>query len=66
MKALKLTVAALVASATFASVAIARDQIKVTGSSTVFPYSQAAAEEYANKTGKPVRLRTKVGAIQST
>jgi phosphate transport system substrate-binding protein len=31
--------------------AMARDQIKVVGSSTVFPYSQAAAEEYANKSG---------------
>jgi ABC-type phosphate transport system substrate-binding protein len=29
-----------------------RDQIRVVGSSTVFPYSQAAAEEYAKKTGK--------------
>ncbi len=30
----------------------ARDQIRIVGSSTVFPYSQAAAEEYAKKTGK--------------
>jgi phosphate transport system substrate-binding protein len=29
-----------------------RDQIRVVGSSTVFPYSQAAAEEYAKKSGK--------------
>jgi phosphate transport system substrate-binding protein len=61
MKALKLTVAALVASAAFAGVAIARDQIKVTGSSTVFPYSQAAAEEYANKSGKPAPVVESVG-----
>ena len=32
--------------------ALARDQIKVVGSSTVFPYSQAAAEEFAKKTGQ--------------
>jgi phosphate transport system substrate-binding protein len=32
--------------------ALARDQIKVVGSSTVFPYSQAAAEEFGKKTGK--------------
>lgn len=32
--------------------ALARDQIKIVGSSTVFPYSQAVAEEYANKSGK--------------
>ena len=32
--------------------ALARDQIKVVGSSTVFPYTQAVAEEFAKKTGK--------------
>lgn len=42
-------VAALVLAS--AGAAVARDQIKVVGSSTVFPYSQAAAEEFANKTG---------------
>jgi phosphate transport system substrate-binding protein len=31
--------------------AAARDQIKIVGSSTVFPYSQAVAEEFANKSG---------------
>jgi len=35
-------------------VAAARDPIEVTGSSTVFPYSQALADQFANKTGKPV------------
>ena len=30
----------------------ARDQLKVVGSSTVFPYSQAVAEEFGKKTGK--------------
>ncbi|HUF55706.1 MAG TPA: substrate-binding domain-containing protein [Thermohalobaculum sp.] len=29
----------------------ARDQIKIVGSSTVFPYTQAVAEEFANQTG---------------
>lgn len=29
-----------------------RDQIRVVGSSTVFPFSQAAAEEFAKKSGK--------------
>ncbi|MBW3533781.1 MAG: substrate-binding domain-containing protein [Gemmatimonadetes bacterium] len=28
-----------------------RDQIKIVGSSTVFPYTQAVAEEFANETG---------------
>jgi phosphate transport system substrate-binding protein len=32
--------------------ALARDQIKVVGSSTVFPYTQAVAEEFGKKTGK--------------
>ncbi|WP_348271294.1 substrate-binding domain-containing protein [Aminobacter sp. DSM 101952] len=49
---------AIVASVGAAS---ARDQIKVTGSSTVFPYSQAAAEEYANKSGKPAPVVESVG-----
>lgn len=30
----------------------ARDQIKIVGSSTVFPYTQAVAEEFSKKTGK--------------
>jgi phosphate transport system substrate-binding protein len=29
-----------------------RDQVRVVGSSTVFPFTQAAAEEYAKKSGK--------------
>ncbi len=32
--------------------ALARDQIKIIGSSTVFPYTQAVAEEFGKKTGK--------------
>ncbi|MEM1199490.1 MAG: substrate-binding domain-containing protein [Pseudomonadota bacterium] len=31
--------------------AVARDQIKIVGSSTVFPYTQAVAEEFANTGG---------------
>jgi phosphate transport system substrate-binding protein len=41
-----LAVAALCA----AGPALARDQIKIVGSSTVFPYSQAVAEEFGKKT----------------
>lgn len=51
MKTLNMTVAALVASAAFTGAALARDQIKIVGSSTVFPYTQAVSEEFANKTG---------------
>jgi phosphate transport system substrate-binding protein len=49
---------AIVASAGYAA---ARDQVKVVGSSTVFPYSQAAAEEFANKTGKPAPVVESTG-----
>ncbi|AIC25735.1 PstS family phosphate ABC transporter substrate-binding protein [Rhizobium sophoriradicis] len=52
MNTFKLTVAALAATAAFAGAAVARDQIKIVGSSTVFPYTQAVAEEFANKSGK--------------
>lgn len=51
MKTLKITAAALVASAAVTGAAHARDQIKIVGSSTVFPYTQAVSEEYSNKTG---------------
>ena len=51
MKTLKVTAAVLVASAAVAGAAHARDQIKIVGSSTVFPYTQAVSEEFANKTG---------------
>ena len=33
-----------------ATAAAARDQIRIVGSSTVFPYTQAVAEEFANRT----------------
>ena len=36
-----------------ASPAIARDEIRIVGSSTVFPYTQAVAENFTNVTGSP-------------
>ncbi len=39
-----------VAASIAASPAFARDQIKIVGSSTVFPYTQAVAEEFTKKT----------------
>lgn len=50
MKKIHITasVLALAASATMAQ---ARDQIRIVGSSTVFPYTQAVAEEFANQGG---------------
>lgn len=41
--------------------AAARDQISIVGSSTVFPYSQAVAEEFANKSGNPAPVLESTG-----
>ena len=46
MNALKLLVAAAVATTAFTGVAIARDQVQITGSSTVLPYSTIVAEAF--------------------
>ena len=48
-----LTAAAAFTALTLAGQAAARDQIRIVGSSTVFPYTQAVAEEFANLTGSP-------------
>jgi len=50
MNTLTCSVAA-VAVLAFAGEALARDQIRIVGSSTVFPYSQAVAERFAANTG---------------
>ncbi|MBS1303252.1 substrate-binding domain-containing protein [Loktanella sp. SALINAS62] len=51
----KLSTSALAILAVTATAAAAqnRQEIRVVGSSTVFPYSQAAAEQFANNTGAP-------------
>lgn len=46
-----LTVAAVAGIALASHAAEARDQIRIVGSSTVFPYSQAVAEEFSRQTG---------------
>jgi phosphate transport system substrate-binding protein len=56
-----LTAAAALAAFAAVSPASARDQIKIVGSSTVFPYTQAVAEEFANKTGKPAPVVESTG-----
>ena len=48
MKKLTISVASLVA-LTIATVAQARDQIKIVGSSTVFPYATVVAERFGGK-----------------
>ena len=56
------TVAAIaVAGAVAASPASARDQIRIVGSSTVFPFTQAVAEEFANVTGNPAPVVESTG-----
>ncbi|MCM2563339.1 substrate-binding domain-containing protein [Lutimaribacter sp. EGI FJ00015] len=49
----KLSVSALALAAVSATAAAARDEIRIVGSSTVFPYTQAVAEQFANNTGAP-------------
>ena len=44
-----------------ASSAVARDQIRIVGSSTVFPYTQAVAEQFANMTGAPAPIVESTG-----
>ena len=49
----KLSVSAIALVAVSATAAAARDEIRIVGSSTVFPYTQAVAEQFANNTGAP-------------
>ncbi len=63
VKLKSLTMAATVAVAAFsvAGVAHARDQISIVGSSTVFPYTQAVSEQFANETGSPAPVGESTG-----
>jgi phosphate transport system substrate-binding protein len=49
MPHLKLSTAVIAVLAISATAAAARDQIRIVGSSTVFPYTQAVAEEFTNQ-----------------
>ena len=53
MSFVKTTASALAIAAVSATAAAARDEIRIVGSSTVFPYTQAVAERFANNTGAP-------------
>lgn len=53
MSIAKFSVSALALVAVSATAAAARDEIRIVGSSTVFPYTQAVAEQFANNTGAP-------------
>ena len=50
-----------VAVAAMAGPAQARDQIRIVGSSTVFPYTQAVAEQYSASTGNPAPVVESTG-----
>ncbi len=49
----KLALSALIVASATAASAQSRDQIRIVGSSTVFPYTQAVAEQFANALGAP-------------
>ncbi|MDP2062847.1 MAG: substrate-binding domain-containing protein [Phaeovulum sp.] len=53
MSNFKLAISVLAMTAVSGTAAVAREQIRLVGSSTVFPYSQAVAENFVNVTGKP-------------
>jgi phosphate transport system substrate-binding protein len=52
---------AIVAFGATAATAQTRDQIRIVGSSTVFPYTQAVAEQYAASTGNPAPVVESTG-----
>lgn len=53
---------AAIAAIGFAGSAIARDQIKIVGSSTVFPFSTAVAEAFGKSTGNPTPVVESTGS----
>lgn len=57
----KMLTSAIAMIALSATAAAARDQVRIVGSSTVFPYSQAAAEEFANQSGAPAPIVESIG-----
>ncbi|MFN3276339.1 MAG: substrate-binding domain-containing protein [Paracoccus sp. (in: a-proteobacteria)] len=61
MKSIGLAATAVSVIALSATAALARDQIRIVGSSTVFPYTQAVAEEFSNQTGAPAPIVESTG-----
>ncbi|SDW05075.1 phosphate ABC transporter substrate-binding protein, PhoT family [Albimonas donghaensis] len=53
MTYVKLAVSMLAIASASTAMAQSRDQIRIVGSSTVFPYTQAVAEQFSNTTGAP-------------
>lgn len=62
MKLLKIAAAALLAASAFTTAAMARDEIRIVGSSTVYPFTTAVAEAFGKASGKtPVVESTGTG-----
>jgi phosphate transport system substrate-binding protein len=61
-KTLFIAAASALAAATFAGTAQARDEIKIVGSSTVFPFSTAVAEEFGKTTSFPTPVVESTGS----
>ena len=62
MRVLNIAAATLLAATAFATVAQARDQIRIVGSSTVYPFTTAVAEAFGKASGKtPVVESTGTG-----
>lgn len=62
MKTLTTAAIATVAALAMAGTAAARDQIKIVGSSTVFPFSTAVAEAFGRSTGNPTPVVESTGS----
>ena len=60
-KIVAFTAAAAVVGAFASSPAMARDHIKIVGSSTVYPYAQAVSEEFAKSTGSKAPVLESTG-----
>ena len=61
MRTVRVAASAAAFFAVCANSATARDQIRIVGSSTVFPYTQAVAEQFANMTGAPAPVVESTG-----
>jgi len=62
MKFVAFTAAAAVAGTLAAGPAVARDQLSIVGSSTVYPYAQAVSEKFANTTEFPAPVLESTGS----
>ena len=62
MYARSIGAAVAIAAIAVAGSAMARDQIKIVGSSTVFPFSTAVAEAFAKSTGQPTPVVESTGS----